>query len=451
MNGINELAEFVQLPSLGADNALREKLALHVLDTVGAWIAATRTAEGRALIAFHEHLRAANKAATPSLFDDLATQVALVRLSEIDDIHLQSMTTPGSVAVPAALTLAASLPEADADTIVAAILAGYDAMIRLGLAIKGPEILYRGIWPTYFGAGFATAAVASRLLRLDSAKTAQALALALTTAAPSVGQHHAVTTARWLSVGNAARNGLMAAFAAQAGFTADLNILQSRLFPDVYGITPDITPMAETRALAFSQVSFKPWCAARQTMAATQALREILTGNLAAADISQITAYVLPPHLKMIDHGIKPGDRGSFLTSLPYQLAVAALSPSEPASLDSTVSVPLATLQSFMTKVTVVGDDTLLDGYPTFWPARVVVTMSSGRYERQVQNVPGDPARPLAADDILRKFRHFAAPVCGDDTAKMQHASLTALNSPAAVAALMLDLHNTMARAVAES
>ena len=59
-------------------------------------------------------------------------------------------------------------------------------------------------------------------------------------AAPSVGQHHAMTTARWFSVGNAARNGLTAALAAQSGFTADLDVMKSRLFPDVYGIEPDL-------------------------------------------------------------------------------------------------------------------------------------------------------------------------------------------------------------------
>ena len=93
-------------------------------------------------------------------------------------------------------------------SVTAAMLAGYEATIRLGLAIKGPSVLYRGIWPTYFAAGFGTSAVAARLLRLNQKQTAHALALALTTASPSVGQHHAVTTARWLSVGNAARNGL---------------------------------------------------------------------------------------------------------------------------------------------------------------------------------------------------------------------------------------------------
>ena len=52
MNGINELADIVQRPDLAADQAVREKLGLHVVDTVGAWIAATRTPEGKKLIAF---------------------------------------------------------------------------------------------------------------------------------------------------------------------------------------------------------------------------------------------------------------------------------------------------------------------------------------------------------------------------------------------------------------
>ena len=36
-------------------------------------------------------------------------------------------------------------------------------MVRLGLAIGGPTVLYRGIWPTYFAAPFGVAAVAARL------------------------------------------------------------------------------------------------------------------------------------------------------------------------------------------------------------------------------------------------------------------------------------------------
>jgi 2-methylcitrate dehydratase PrpD len=445
MNGIDELAGFIA--ELRADAIIRDvldKLRLHVADTICAWIAATRTPEGRLLVDFHGRQRAAGD----TLAGDLALHCALARLSEIDDIHLASMTTPGSIVIPAALTLAAALPDAQNTDLAPAMLAGYEAMIRFGLAVKGPDILYRGIWPTYFAAGLATAAVAARLMRLDRRQTANALALALTMAAPAVGQHHAATTARWFLVGNAACSGLTAARAAAAGFTADTDVLQSRLFPDVYGIAPGLDAMsgAANHTAALARVSFKPWCAARQTMAATQALREVLAGGIGAADISGVAAHVLPPHLKMIDHGIKPGNRASFLTSLPYQLAMAALHPQAMLDLGEPAEAALPALQAFMTRVTVAADETLLADYPAAWPARIVVTTAMGRHEHRVRDVPGDPARPFAEADIRDKFRRAVAPALGDGAADgLWRSSLSVLHARQPLLSMMQDLDRVMA------
>src|SRR5262249_45047600 len=156
---------------------------LRLIDSVAAWIASLGTAEGRALIAFRRQMLEGAPASERAYFA-VATHCALARLSEIDDIHLASMTTAGGIVVPAALTLAASLGRSDPAGLARAIVGGYDAMIRLGLAVHGPTILYRGIWPTYFGAAFGVAAVAARLMDLDARQAAHALALALTLAAP---------------------------------------------------------------------------------------------------------------------------------------------------------------------------------------------------------------------------------------------------------------------------
>jgi 2-methylcitrate dehydratase PrpD len=447
MNGIEELADILQAQAGDADAVLAEKLRLHVTDTIGAWIAATQTPEGKALLAFRARMRTKEKTAS-DLHDDLATHCALVRLSEIDDIHLPSMTTPGSIVIPAAMTLAAARPGTENADTAAAMLAGYQAMIRLGLAINGPDVLYRGIWPTYFGACFTTAAVAARLMRLSPAQTAHALALALTMSSPSVGQHHAATTARWFCVGNAARNGLSAALAAQSGFTADLDILRSRFFPDLYGIEPDIAVMTGDAMPTFAGVSLKPWCAARQTMPATQALRELLATGIRADDITAITAFVLPPHLKMIDHGVKPGDRASFLTSVTYQLALATLQPTEAVDLNLSAAVPQSSLQAFMMRVKVAADDALLTYYPTRWPARIVVETASGRHELRVDSVPGDPSRPFTQTDVEKKFQHFTAPVLGAATRDLLLSSLAALDAREKMIALMRDLTGVMDRAL---
>jgi len=155
----------------------RELAELHFIDTIGAWIASMGSVEGLLLLKFRAAMRETAK--TDNALD-LSTRCALARASEIDDIHLASMTTPGGIVIPAALTLAATRPAITADELAAAIVAGYEAMTRLGRAIDGPSVLYRGIWPTYFAAPFAVAAVAARILKLDATQTAHALALALT-------------------------------------------------------------------------------------------------------------------------------------------------------------------------------------------------------------------------------------------------------------------------------
>jgi len=414
-------------------------ISQHVADTVAAWVAATATAEGRALIAF--------RGPAGDLAADVAAHCGLARLSEVDDIHIRSMVTPGSIVVPAALTIAAA-QKAAPEEIAAAIVAGYEAMVRFGLAMDGPTSLYRGIWPTYLAAPFGVAATAARLMKLDAERTAQALSLALTMTAPGVGQQGGPATARWLAAGNAARSGLIAAQAARAGFAADLALLDGPFFPKVYGITPDLEAFTAGGAAAILETSFKPWCAARQTMAATQAVADIAK-VVPVADIFEIEAFVLPPHLKMIDHGVTAGDRMSFLTSLPYQIAIALLAPE--AALDIAKAEPAMTpdIAALMGKVKVTADDALLADYPARWSARVVVKSMSGRHEYKAEHVPGDPARPLSVQALVDKFRKLAAPVAGEAQADaMLDAALHIADTAAAPSRLLRDIEALYSRAI---
>ena len=401
---------------------------LHAADAIGAWIAATATEEGRRLLAFRQP-----GAALP---DRIAINCALARLSEIDDIHLGAMITPGAIIVPAALTIAAAMPDLDKDEVAAAMIAGYEAMIRFGAAVDGPAVLYRGIWPTYIAAPFGVAATAARLMRLDTEQTANALSLALITASPGTGHHAAVTTARWLAVGYAAARGLQAAIAAGAGFTSDVKIADGDFLKNIYGVTLNAALLGGGwDTLALSQTSFKPWCAARQTMAATQALKEILADGVTIDSIVRIGVAVLPPHLKMIDHGVTMGDRFSQLTSVQYQMAVAALLPDIAYGLTAPPGPTSPDLLFFMERIKVRAEESLLTaGYPQAWPAHVTVTTRTKRHERSVVHVPGDPARPLGEDALIGKFSRLAARALKDQSAEAVFAAaLGGIDHPAGI------------------
>jgi 2-methylcitrate dehydratase PrpD len=416
MTALEQLGRYVAESAAPSDD-VRELVELHLIDSVGAWIAGAATAEGQSLHRFREAMQNETPA---SLGLDIATRCAQARLSEIDDIHLPSMTTPGGIVIAAAMSMARTMRAPAADNVTAAILAGYEVMTRLGRAIDGPTILYRGIWPTYFAAPFGVAAVVARLLRLDAREAANALALALTFAAPGVGHHNAATTSRWFAVGNAARNGLDAALAAHQGFTSDLKLVEGNFLSGIYGVTPDVAALTNGlgEGTVLREISFKPWCAARQTMAATQAVKRIIDSGVAPESISEIHASVLPPHLKMIDHGVVAGDRASHLTSLPYCMAVAAVAPQLAFDVQQSPADLPPAVRDFMGKIKVEPDESLLSDYPRTWPARVRVLAGTDTHALQVAEVPGDPALAFNRAQVQDKFRRFVAPAVGAEEAE---------------------------------
>ena len=118
------------------------------------------------------------------------------------------------------------------------------------------------------------------------------------------------------------------------------------------------------------------------------------------------------------------GDRASFLTSLPYRLAVAALTPQAASDIGQAPGEVPDSIRAFMGRVAIAPDDALLSRFPGQWPARVEVVTSSGRHERTVMDVPGDPARPFDAAAVEQKFHRVAAPAIGAEAAAqmLEHA-----------------------------
>jgi 2-methylcitrate dehydratase PrpD len=273
--------------------------------------------------------------------------------------------------------------------------------------------LYRGIWPSYVAAPFAVAAVASRLLGLTETQVAHALGIALVLASPGVARPSGTTTSRWLAIGNAARNGVTAALAAQSGFTADLSIFEGEFFSSIYGLSPNQAALLDDRPV-LSEVSFKPWCAAKQTMAAAQALREIIEEGVAPSAMSDLAVAVPPPYLKMIDHGVVAGERASYLTSVSYQMALVALHPDAAIDVRQTPGFVPAEIRDFMAKISARADEDLLRHYPKCWPARVAVTAAGARREKLVLHVPGDPERAFDDSQVAAKFWRLVAPLVGD-------------------------------------
>jgi len=119
----------------------------------------------------------------------------------------------------------------------------------------------------------------------------------------------------------------------------------------------------------------------------------------------------------MIDHGVVAGDRASHLTSVQYQMALAAHQPDSVYDLAQSPRDLSPAVQSFMTRVKVEADDKLMQSYPRAWPAHVSISTRAGSRRIEVMHVPGDPERPFDRARVMEKFHRVVAPVLGPEDA----------------------------------
>ena len=415
----------------------RARLALHLLDGLGALLAGAGLPEAarlRALFADRNDAEAR-----------LIVRVGSMRAGEIDDIHTASATTAAAVILPVLLSQIAARANAGAapraDDIAAAMQAGYGAMSWLGEALGGPRLLAQGIWPTYLLAPLGAAATAARLWRLDPTTTAHALAIALCRISGGPGRHGGATddatTPRWLLLGEAARAGLAAVTAAACGYQADLGLLDDDWITRVHAITPVnlAAPMAADGGV--DGLSLKPVAAAKQTLAALDGFRALAVPPEA---IAGVRVGVPAQFVEMIGH-CRTHSRTDRLISLPYLLSLAAHAPAELDDFARSLA-PDATMTRFMQSVEVRADDQLTSLFPRYWPASVRIDLRGGGSRQMlVRAAPGDPSRPLGEAEILAKFtRLLAGCATSAQTGALAEAALASLEDDTGGARLLAAL-----------
>ena len=386
------IAEFVQSRELADPPRDRfELLKRHVLDSLGATLAGARTDEGVAAA------RAAG-AAGDDLIPAIIAGCAQARCTEIDDVHLTSCTTPGAVVVSTALALAASGELRSMRAFAAAALAGYEALIRLGVAIDGPLVLRQGVWPTYRAAAFGSAAVASRTYGLTVKQTVAALSTAFGVGGGTPAASAPAMSSRWLGLGIAAASGVLAARSAREGLIGTADISSTRLTSGL------------GRKWLFDEVGLKPYPTARQALAAIEAARELAEGldDAEIHRIREIKIGVPERQRAIIDRPDLPRTRFASIVSVQYQIALALAEPARMMDVTRTPPFVDARIRRLMSKVRVYRARDLDANYPRAFPAHVAIVLPDRRLSRLVRHPRGDHRNPLGWEDVAVKFRATA-------------------------------------------
>jgi len=404
-----KLADYICTTSKERLNAGQQQLLRdHLGDCAIAIVAGSHSPEGKELATICDPSNSTAR---------IATATAIIRSTEVDDIHLASCTTPSSVAVPAALMLA---PQAGPEDVENAVLAGIETMVRLGMAIDGPSVLYRGIWPTCFATPASIAGVAARLWQFDQDTTTHALSLALMMSSGRTSRFAGVPSGRWILIKEAVAAGIEAATAAHAGYKGDPELLDGDWMERAQGIamnTAHLSPSA-SHSQALEGLSLKPFSTARQALAPTQALLDLIAEGLDPATIESIKVCVPPAYAGMISQKINPEIRGTGYVSVRFQMALAALRPLHLWDLDRSTVMRDQEVLAFAEKILVEACDELKTLYPACWPGEIEVRASGRNISRRVTQVRGDASLPLTPDARHTKTLNLLTPAIGQDQAE---------------------------------
>jgi 2-methylcitrate dehydratase PrpD len=266
---------------------------------------------------------------------------------------------------------------------------------------------------------------------LDETRIGHALSLAFMLMAGGVGRIHGAPSGRWFLYGNAVAGGVAAAEAARANYCGDPEILEKNWFADTHGIALDraqLTPLPGPKSV-YAGLSMKPFCSAKQGIAAVEAFRAILAAPVRPNEIAKVRVRVPRAYAGMIATPAEPGARQSTLVSVAHQIALAALEPERLYDVDRSAAKPGTDVTQFADKVEVIADPELDAFYPRHWPAEVEVEAGANILRRRVVEASGDPEHPLDRAGIEEKARRVLDPLLGSAaTAKwlaLCHGALT--------------------------
>lgn len=335
---------------------------------------------------------------------------------ELDDAHAESSLHPGAVVFPAALA-AAEVMSASGEQFITAVVAGYEAMVRVGLWLTPGALFARRYHPTGVCGAYGAAAATGVIIGLSPEQLGEAFGIASDLSLGLMDFGESGSWSKRLHTGWPAHAGYLAAVMALEGFHGSREIFTS---PSgvLFAFTGDRDPKAAAvpepgEPLAIQETLYKRHACCRFGHTALDILLDLRhMHRLAADDVAEIRIGLIrdgmflghPAELKR-----NPRSMVEAQFSMQYAAAVALATgrTSLPEFGDDAIRDPA--VRGLIERVEVEHVPALDAGYPKAFPARVELTARDGRHWKEERwQTAGDPAQPLSEAELRSKFETLA-------------------------------------------
>jgi 2-methylcitrate dehydratase PrpD len=409
---------YKQLPK-----ATRENAKYHILDVIGAALAATRfdfaqhALSGLLSIAEGGANAVIGMSVKLPLRDAVLLNGVLAHGLDYDDTHPGAIVHPSSSAFPCALALGEHLDVSGKELLTAYAL-GVEVATRVGVAAHG-LMHAMGFHTTGIAGHFGCAVAAGKLFNLSPAKLALAQGLAGSTTS-AMSEHRA--DGAWnkrIHPGWAGVGGITAASLARGGFVGTRRIYEG---PDglfrshTGGKLADVDLDAMTAALGdkwyLDEVAVKPYPICHLLHAcADSALAIRRKHNLQAGDIAKVRALLHPDTFHYVCEPVemrrKPAS--DYMAKFSVQYAVAACLVRGKFGFAELEADALADADILALAQRVTHEADPESQFPKYFSGGVVVTTRDGRELVHMEKINrGAGERALSGDEIAAKFMENA-------------------------------------------
>lgn len=357
---------------------------------------------------------------------------------EMDDGNREGSIHPGTVVVPAALAMA-HRQNVDADTLLSAVIAGYEVAVSIAECLH-PHASKRGFQTTPVAGTLGAAAAAGRVLGLDPNDMESALGIAASSSSGIFAYLSGGGNIKKLHPAHAAREGVFAALLAQQGIVqGPRNVAETRAgVLQAFGGLEQWTGKPESRQeLAVVRSYLKPYPCCRHIHPAIDALLRLrIDHGLQPGEVAGISVGT---YEAAMPHASLPWDTLNVAQlSFPYVMAVAMLNGAVDLPAFSPENRNDESVARLAAKVSVHVDPECNALYPANGPARVTVTLNDGSsHELFVPEPIGSPDLPLSDQALVEKFCLATTQVLSRDDAHALAASSLAGNTLPDARALM--------------
>src|SRR5579875_3446727 len=313
---------------------------------------------------------------------------AAIHALEFDDAHKQSKTHPAAAIVPA-VREAAALAGAGGTQTLAALVAGYEAMLRVGIALGAARHRRSGWHATCTTGAIGAAVGAAHAMQLGADGIAEAIGHAVSMLGGNFAFYEEGASSKPIQVGNAARVGFLSAVLTAQGLRGSRSALETADggFFALFGGEPDRV-LDELDAFLIEEVAFKPYPCCRTVQAGIDAALELRSQYRGG-----------PVHVRTFAIAIEQngfyanGNAARAPFSLPYIIA-AALADGR-VDLETFTPRRIAALGKAERLVTWSIDPELDARYPVDWPVEVEI---EGARPVRVDIASGDPRHPMSPE-----------------------------------------------------